>query len=88
MSARRVKLGDVVDDYCPRCRLVMNHGVMALDGTSILKVQCTTCLNDHPYRHAKLPRKKDPLKSAYDELLSKIPGAPSLVPPPEPEDEE
>ena len=80
MAPRRVRLGDKVDDYCPRCRLVMNHGVMALDGEVMLKVQCNTCLNDHPYRHGKAPRKKDPVKAAYDELLSRLPGAgaPSL----------
>lgn len=75
MAPRRVRLGDLVDDYCSRCKLVMNHGVMALDGEVILKVQCNTCLTDHPYRHGKAPRKKDPVKSAYDELLSKLPGA-------------
>lgn len=75
MAARRVRLGDLVDDYCSRCKLVMNHGIMALDGEVILKVQCNTCLNDHPYRRGKAPRRKDPVKSAFDELMAKLPGA-------------
>ena len=83
MEPRRVRLGDRVDDYCSRCKLMMNHGVVALDGERILKVQCHTCLNSHPYRHGRAPRKKDPIKSAYDDLLSRLPGgAPASGPRP------
>lgn len=70
---RRLKLGDVVDDYCPRCRLIMNHGIMALAGEAIVKVRCNTCMNEHPYRHGKGPKRKDPLKAAYEELMGKLP---------------
>lgn len=74
MPERKVKLGDVVDDYCPRCRLMMNHGVMAIEGEAIRKVRCNTCMNEHPYRHGKPPkRKKDPVRDAYEQLLGKIP---------------
>jgi hypothetical protein len=74
---RRVRLGDVVDDYCPRCRLIMNHGIMALADDVIMKVQCHTCMNEHPYRHGRKPRKKDPIQAAYEELLGKGPKAPA-----------
>ena len=76
MADRPVRLGDVVDDYCPRCKLLMNHGVMALSGEAILKVRCNTCLSEHPFRHGKGPKKKDPLQAAYDEVMGKIPKAP------------
>ena len=72
MTDRKPRLGDVVDDYCSRCKLIMNHGVMALADAVILKVRCNTCMNEHPFRHGRSPRKKDPLKAAYDELLGKI----------------
>ncbi|HET6373827.1 MAG TPA: hypothetical protein VFG76_10990 [Candidatus Polarisedimenticolia bacterium] len=72
MEQRRVRLGDTVDDYCSRCRLTMNHGVMALADENILKVRCNTCMYEHPYRHGKLPKRKDPLKAAFDEVLGKI----------------
>ena len=70
---KRIRLGDVVDDYCSRCKLIMNHGIMALAGDTIMKVRCNTCLNEHPYRHGVAPKKKDPVKAAYDELLGKLP---------------
>ncbi len=30
MPDRPVRLGDVIDDYCPRCRLLLNHDVASL----------------------------------------------------------
>ena len=30
MSDRAPRLGDVIDDYCPRCRLLLNHDVTSL----------------------------------------------------------
>jgi len=73
MAQRRVKLGDVVDDYCSRCKLLMNHGVMALDGETILKVRCNTCMSEHKYRQGKGSRKADPVKAAYEALISRMP---------------
>ncbi|HKY33079.1 MAG TPA: hypothetical protein VJV23_11120 [Candidatus Polarisedimenticolia bacterium] len=87
---RKVRIGDVLDDYCPRCKLVMNHGVIVLAGDEILKVRCNTCLNEHPYRKGKGPKKKDPVRAAYEELLGKLPrpAAPAPAPRDEPDDEE
>jgi hypothetical protein len=73
---RPIRLGDVVDDYCSRCKLIMNHGVMALADATIIKVRCNTCMTEHTYRHGRPPKKKDPLKAAYDELLGKLPRMP------------
>jgi len=76
LDQKKVRLGDVVDDYCSRCRLLMNHGVMAIDGESVKKVRCNTCMNEHPYRGGKLPkRRKDPLADAYAAILGKLPKA-------------
>jgi len=80
---RPIRLGDVVDDYCSRCKLIMNHGVMALAGETIMKVRCNTCMTEHTYRKGSLPKKKDPIKAAYDELLGKLPRIPPLKNPPE-----
>jgi hypothetical protein len=74
MSEREPRLGDVVDDYCSRCRILMNHGVMGLVGAEIKRVRCNTCMNEHAYRHAKIPKpKKDKVKELFDEVLGRIP---------------
>ncbi len=74
MSDREPRLGDIVDDYCTRCRLLMNHGVVGLVGTEIKRVRCSTCMTEHAFRHGKLPRqRKDQVKQLFDEVLAKIP---------------
>ena len=56
MEQRQVRLGDVVDDYCPRERRVTNHAVVALVGSEVKLTRCTTCDTEHPYKAARLPR--------------------------------
>ncbi len=51
MSDRPLRLGDVIDDYCPRCRLLLNHDVASLFEGAVAKVTCRTCYNTHDYRH-------------------------------------
>ena len=60
MSERAPRLGDVVDDYCPRCRLLLNHDVAALLEGQVAKVTCRTCFNTHDYRHAQEPARRKP----------------------------
>jgi len=86
MPERPVRLGDVVDDYCPRCRLLLNHDVASLGGAEVAKVTCRTCFNTHDYRHGQVPtrrKKKDSdTKKLMDQVLASMPPPP--VPPPAP----
>ena len=58
MEQRRVRLGDVLDDYCPRERRVTNHAVVALVGNDIKLTRCTTCDTEHPYKAARVPPRR------------------------------
>jgi cytochrome c5 len=58
MNAPSLRLGDVIDDYCPRCKLLLNHAVASLVGDKVVKVVCQTCHTEHPYRNAAVPPKK------------------------------
>jgi len=70
METRRVRLGDVIDDYCPRCRLIMNHGVVGLVGDEVRKVRCNTCQSEHVYRHGRLPaRRRNATGKLFEEVL-------------------
>jgi hypothetical protein len=86
MSERPVRLGDVIDDYCPRCRLLLNHDVASLFEGVVAKVTCRTCFNTHDYRHAEVPpkrkTKKDEKKSLMDQVLAGMPAPPAAPPPP------
>lgn len=58
MEQRRVRLGDIVDDYCPRERRVTNHAVVAMIEDEVRQTRCTACDADHPYKGARVPRRK------------------------------
>jgi hypothetical protein len=62
MQQRRVRLGDILDDYCPRERRITNHAVVAMIEDEVKQTRCTTCDADHEYKQAKAPapRKKKP----------------------------
>lgn len=67
---RRTRLGDVIDDYCTRCGLIMNHGVVGMVADEVRKVRCNTCMTEHVYKHARLPkRKRDQTAKLFDEVL-------------------
>ena len=62
MQQRRLRLGDILDDYCPRERRVTNHVVVAMVEDDVKQTRCSTCDADHEYKQAKVPvtrRKKD-----------------------------
>lgn len=62
MQPRQLRVGDLVDDYCPRERRLSNHAIVALVGEAVRQVRCTTCDAEHEYKGGKVPvsRKKKP----------------------------
>jgi hypothetical protein len=85
---REVRLGDVIDDFCVKCKRIMNHSVVSMVGPDPAKVRCRTCYSDHDYRHEQAPPPKvDSRKAAlFNEVLAKVqPEAAAVEPPPEPE---
>ncbi|MEQ1759745.1 MAG: hypothetical protein ABL986_15625, partial [Vicinamibacterales bacterium] len=55
MEQRRLRLGDILDDYCPRERRVTNHVVVAMIEDDVKQTRCSTCDADHEYKQAKVP---------------------------------
>ena len=86
-----IRLGDIIDDYCSRCRLVTNHSVVSLVNGEPAKVHCRTCFFEHNYRQGKTAPKKPSSKKAqlFDEVLSSITGSPPQAeePPAKPDSE-
>ncbi len=62
MEQRPLRLGDIVDDYCPRERRITNHAIVALVEESIRQTRCTTCDTEHVYKDGREPkrRRKEP----------------------------
>src|SRR5213593_1335341 len=79
MQQRQLRLGDILDDYCPRERRVTNHAVVAMIGDDVKQTRCTTCEAEHEYKHAKVPRhrkKSDTPAALTAQILA---GAPKRV---------
>ena len=81
---RPPRLGDLIDDHCPRCKRLMNHAIASFLGDKIAKVICQTCHSEHPYLEGK-EKKKAPksASAAFDQVLAKVapPATPSADPP-------
>jgi len=85
------RLGDPIDDYCTRCRLLLNHAVASMVNGKVVKVVCETCHNEHPYRNSEVPEKKKKAgtrANLFDQVLAKsAPSPPAAESPVEPEAE-
>ena len=68
------RLGDIIDDFCVRCKRIMNHAVVSVLNSEPAKVRCRTCHSDHDYRHEQAPPPKiDSRKAAlFQEVLKKV----------------
>ena len=73
---RQLRLGDILDDYCPRERRVTNHAVVAMLGSDVKQTRCTTCDAEHEFKHAKVPRqrrKSETPAALYSQVLANAP---------------
>jgi hypothetical protein len=76
MQQRQLRLGDILDDYCPRERRLTNHAVVAMIGADVKQTRCTTCDAEHEYKHAKVPRqrrKADAPAALYSQVAAAAP---------------
>jgi hypothetical protein len=64
MEQRSLRLGDLVDDYCPRERRVTNHAIVAIVNDTIRQTRCTACDTEHVFKGGKPPRRR--AKAAAD----------------------
>ncbi len=71
---RELQLGDVIDDYCVKCKRLTNHSIVSMLNAEPAKVRCRTCYHEHDYRHEQPPPGKRDLKkqALFREVLSSI----------------
>ena len=74
MQQRRLRLGDILDDYCPRERRITNHAVVAMVDDDVKQTRCTTCDADHEYKQGKAPaaRRRKPESGLAGEIESAL----------------
>jgi hypothetical protein len=75
---RAARLGDDIDDFCVKCKRVMNHSVVSILNDAPAKVRCRTCHSDHDFRNEQPPPPKvDPRKAAlFNQVLENVTGLP------------
>jgi hypothetical protein len=86
MQHRQLRLGDILDDYCPRERRITNHAVVAMVDQEVKRTRCTTCDTEHEYKQAKVPttrRKKQTPSALVKEALAGAPQPPVVAEPDE-----
>jgi hypothetical protein len=78
MLMRAARLGDDIDDFCVKCKRVMNHSVVSILNDAPAKVRCRTCHSDHDFRNEQPPPPKvDPRKAAlFNQVLGNVTGLP------------
>jgi len=79
-----LRLGDIIDDFCVKCRRITNHAVVSIMDGKAAKVRCRTCYSDHDYRNEIAPPSKKDLEKAalFNEVLAGA--APPAAPTEEP----
>lgn len=82
MEQRSLRLGDIVDDYCPRERRITNHAIVAIVEDAIRQTRCTTCDHEHVFKGGHEPRRrKKSTENLFEQVLADIAGPSQLVPP-------
>ena len=77
---RPLRLGDLVDDYCPRERRITNHAIVAIVEDAIRQTRCTACESDHVYKGGKAPLRKKPKDDQavlYEQVLANATAGPA-----------
>lgn len=75
IEQRPLRLGDIVDDYCPRERRITNHAIVVMTDADIHSTRCTACESEHPYKRGKLPlrRPSDAAENGNGHLVKPVP---------------
>ncbi len=55
--AKPLTAGGEVDSWCTKCKLILNHRIIAMVGKIPATVECSTCSSHHKYR-ARAPGEK------------------------------
>jgi hypothetical protein len=79
---RELRLGDIIDDFCVKCRRLTNHAIVSLLNGAAAKVRCRTCYSDHDYRNEIAPPTKKELlkqKELYEAVLAGVAPVPAEV---------
>ncbi len=53
----KILAGENIASYCTKCKLGLDHTIVAMEGEKIVKVKCRTCGSTHKFRDPADPPK-------------------------------
>jgi hypothetical protein len=74
--AKALKAGGEVDSWCTKCRLFLNHRIIAMVGSKPARVECSTCNSHHNYRGAAPGEKPETSAKSNAKRVGVSPGVP------------
>ena len=69
-----MRVGDYIDAYCSRCKRVMDHSIVAMEGSEVSRVSCRTCDYEHAYRPGQTGKKELTKVEAFNKVLASVMG--------------
>jgi hypothetical protein len=67
MMQEKSLAGDNIASWCTKCRLNLDHTIVAMDGELVVKVKCRTCGSTHKFRNpADAPKPRTSKAKAAD----------------------
>jgi hypothetical protein len=86
-----LRTGGEIDSFCTKCRMLLAHTILAIEGGKPARVQCNTCHSQHAFRRAPgeqaakssaaKPRTSVPKRATFDEEMAKRTGIPKSYSP-------
>jgi hypothetical protein len=74
--AKALKAGGEVDSWCTKCRLFLNHRIIAMIGPKPARVECSTCSSHHNYRAAAPGEQPETSAASNSRRVAVSPGNP------------
>lgn len=60
----KLSTGGDVDSYCTKCKLKLEHIVVAMVGDNVVKVKCKTCGGIHGFKNTPVARSRATVKNS------------------------
>jgi len=61
----KFQAGENIVSHCTKCKVNLDHAIVAMDGDTIVKVKCKTCNGTHKFRNpAEVRKTRTPRKKA------------------------
>jgi hypothetical protein len=68
-TPKKPRVSGEIDAYCTKCRLDLNHRIVAMLGETVKRVLCLTCNGEHNYRRPQAERDKEKERKASNRAI-------------------